>query len=235
MFDSLRDALEHYSKAKKIAIEVYGGSISSYGEVLKVCDEFKEFSLNENIKRDSRIGIISKDLLLNALCGLAVFEYCTLCPIDIELSKEQIKYFYKLLKIDYIITDELSSKGCKAAEELGLGIIEFSIIKSNMDLDLKYRVRRYPSGIIKKPEYNCKISIIATTSGTTSTPKIVPIKYDSNIIGNNNMNIYYKLGEDSNTIIFRKPSRISFISGLVRSILSGSKVILLNGFNHCML
>ena len=232
MFDSLRDALENYSKDKKIAIEVYNGSICYYEELLEFCDEFKEFCLNENIKNDSRIAVISKDLLCQALFGLAVFECCTLCPVDIELSKEQIKYYYRLLKIDYIITDELSSIGFKAAEELGLGIIEFNIITGNMGLDLDYRLIRYPTKIAKKPEYNCKISIIATTSGTTSTPKIVPIKYDSNIIGNKNMNIYYELGEDSNTIIFRKPSRISFISGLVRSILSGSKVVLLDGFNH---
>lgn len=232
MHKSLSEALKYLNHDGETAIEVYKGSSATIKDILKTCIDFRFFSKQLDLSNSTRISVVTENLLCQALIGLAIFEYCTLAPVNTELSVEQIKYYLKLLRVDYIMTDELLGDVYDSAVELGLGVIKFESSEED-DKDIKFElVTRNKSHRSANSDSKGRIAFITTTSGTTSTPKIVPTYYETLIDLEQDVIKYYGFNKNDVFLNYSKAFRRTFYRNILMSVFSGSKVIINNGFIH---
>ena len=151
------------------------GQKTGYIDFITVYNDITQFIKNNNIIQEHRIAILMNDAMNMGLSVIPVMANSIIVLIDNDMSMEQFDYYFKLLHVDYIITDNLTSAGCMAAEKIGVGII-LNLITGTMNekgskLELKSeRIISYPEAV----EGNADLLSVTTTSGTTSTPKIVP-------------------------------------------------------------
>ncbi|MDP3385832.1 MAG: AMP-binding protein [Eubacteriales bacterium] len=229
-----RVIFEHAAKnPDKLALLNPDGSGATYHDFETIYCQVTDFFERSSMKRTDRIAVLSSDGMSLGLLSLPVIENAVLVPVDFDLSEDRLAYFYRLLKVDHILTDRPEGHGYQAAKREGLGIIAFerTIVHDKWRFD--FNMIQLPSF---KPSESCvnadDIAMVLTTSGTTSTPKIVPSTYDSLLHSIRIVVSHYGYNENTMNLILTKMSRINSVSIMLRSLLAGGSAVISNGFKH---
>jgi acyl-CoA synthetase (AMP-forming)/AMP-acid ligase II/thioesterase domain-containing protein/acyl carrier protein len=217
----------------KAAITKVSGHKASYSDFIKIYDTTKYYLNHIGINSYNRVALLSDESMGYALLGLAIMENAVYAPIDIEMNLERMSSILKLLKIDYILTNIRSGGHIDLARQMGLGIIEYQLSCENNDINLSLELlssSRVSYGNERKSDSD--VCLLATTSGTTSTPKVVPSQYQSKVSIIKSFLSYF--GEDQNAFtISLAPKHVSnFIGNINTTMMAGGTIMVLDKFKH---
>lgn len=163
----------------KVALQLYSGESLTYGDLFlienKARSAFKQF----HIEPYERIALITDNSLIFLPLMLASIETATFVPMEPEMDSEQYLEKYKLLSLDYLLTDHMAGPDIEAAMAHGMGIIYFQTDAANQPGALNFKVLHELKAPSRQNYKNEETAILCTTSGTTSQPKIVPKLYSS--------------------------------------------------------
>ncbi|MFO7612649.1 MAG: AMP-binding protein [Clostridia bacterium] len=186
MIDSTRptEYLQHIarharSSPGKYAVVNSRGEKIRYRDFISIYEQMEEFLVSSSVTIDDRVALIMRNEILACCMLLPIMDHAVLATIDYSLKEQELMNMFRLLRIDYVITDDTAHECIGAAEKLGLGII-FVTMDDNAQgavcspAVVKARVE-YSGPDTKKSGKDT--AFVATTSGTTSTPKIVPTTY----------------------------------------------------------
>lgn len=227
--------IEKTSKVNQNKPAVYNGDgqYATYKDVISIYNSAKTFFNNEHIKPYVRMSVVSDNDIYMGLLSFIIMEFAVLAPIDFSLNIEKYTYFLKLLNIDCIITDKLSGSGYEAAKQLGLGIILFKPEGEKNQRGCSYEIIQPITYLEKPPTFKrSDYTLIGTTSGTTSTPKIVPTTASSNKASRIAREKVFDFVNTDVTLVITKSWKSSSISALTNALCSGGTTILANGFAH---
>lgn len=191
------------------------GTILSHQDIINTYTSFKEFCETNSIDSSSRIGVFLQQPKYYFPIGLSVLECACLVQLEIE-SIEDLKKDISNYHLDYILLDTLNDYS--QLEEVGI------ILYQNNEFTLDKISQT------KKSEYHSnRIAYLSKTSGTSSTPKIVPIEYDT-MVFKQTMNIeHFNLDEHIVQLQTSKMSRFVNLSNALRVISKGGIVLQTDG------
>ena len=228
-FRTITEAIDFHldRNEERIAFEVNNKEVVTYRQLAEEIKKFRNFALETNIQSDTRIAIFTKDIMCHVILELSIYEYCTKCMIKEDVERPQLEFMMDLQKVEYIITDQLYGNAYELAVEKNIGIIQYEN-KYDQELGLSYKVVEKSLIEHDKPVYSGRIGRIATTSGTTSVPKVVPTLYESKNLAFEMDTTYYRLNENGNTIAYKKP----YLNLLATSLYAGCMLYVVDGFRH---
>lgn len=178
-----------------------------------------------------RIAIIMPHGLEAVLAFYAATLVATVVPLNPNSSAEELKKYITLAKVNAIIVKEgYSSVVKQISAEMAIPLI---LMKINDKGNFQFAF----DGIISQENDNCinqecDIAVVLFTSGTTSTPKVVPLTH-ANLIKTVDTTIeIFDLHKDDRCISVTPLFHIYGIVGLLLSAAAtGSSVVCLPAFN----
>lgn len=215
---------------KKKAISTVNGLCADYSDIASIYADFSAFASSSEIDLNHRIALISRDPLAYCLLSLPILEKAVYVSLEPDLTPEKYEADFDLLKIDYVLTDlEEISELCKTSSR-NPGVILFEMMGVPSRLKASFH-------LISRPLYAPYLSSTAichldTTSGTTSTPKVVPTTYAGFVATSKSNARFYHFDKNDVTLITTKASRCQTTNALIRSLFTGSACVLLNEMNH---
>jgi acyl-CoA synthetase (AMP-forming)/AMP-acid ligase II/thioesterase domain-containing protein/acyl carrier protein len=219
--------------AGKLALLNPDGSGVTYHDFEMAYHQLSSFFNQISLNHTDRIAVLSEDGISLGLLSLPVIEHAVFVPLDFDLNVDQLAYYYHLLKVDYILTDRPESHGCIAAKREGLGVIAFKRAIMEGQCRFEFNIIQLPSFKPSIPHNDPNgIAMVLTTSGTTSTPKIVPATYESLHHSIETIVNHYDYNENTMNLILTKMSRINSVSLMLRSLFAGGSAVICNGFKH---
>ena len=200
----------------------------------QLTDQINKLSLElveGGFKNGNRIAILMPHCLEAVLAFYAATFIATAVPLNPNSSAEELKKYITLAKVNAIIVKEGYSSVVKQIS------VEMAIPLILMKLNDKGNFQFAFDGIISQENDNCinqecDIAVVLFTSGTTSTPKVVPLTH-ANLIKTVDTTIeIFDLHKDDRCI---SVTSLFHIYGIVGPILSaaatGSSVVCLPAFN----
>ncbi|HRX43410.1 MAG TPA: AMP-binding protein, partial [Clostridia bacterium] len=143
---------------------------------------------------------------------LPLGEKAAIVPIDYNASSGAMKEKFELFHVDYIITDEPEGVQVKTATDAGLGVITYSLQGERGDIHIDLKLVLKPSDSDRGATVKRKHHLfIMPTSGTTSTPKIVPLNYRAIQSAVEEIGERYKVGPGD---VFLTPVSLSKIASM---------------------
>ncbi|MDW7670535.1 MAG: AMP-binding protein [Bacillota bacterium] len=219
----------------KTGIQFSQGPTASYGNISRIYDQIHHFLAVSGVASYHRIALLAHSSFSYALFGLPLMEDAVYVPLDGELPYRKLVFLCKLLNIDFLLVDHPSDQYIQVASELGLGIFLFALEESENGLEC--RLSRMDEHFCDDRDKNQRdqhkdIAIVSTTSGTTSTPKIVPVSYASKVSSIIDNKRYYELDETTTTLVLGKKHTSQFTGSINLSLFVGGTAIILERFNH---
>ncbi|MHC1717742.1 MAG: AMP-binding protein [Acidaminococcaceae bacterium] len=178
-----------------------------------------------------RIAVIMPHGLEAVLAFYAATLVATAVPLNPNSSADELKRYMKLAQVDAIIVKEGYSEAVQqAAAEMAIPII---LMKMKNNDSLQFHL----DGIIQKifddhnsPEND--IAVVLFTSGTTSTPKVVPLTHANLIKTVDTARGMFDLHKDDRSISVIPLFHVYGIVGpLFSSVAVGSGIVFLPAFN----
>ena len=159
--------------AEKPAILNKEGNFFTYGDVKRIYSRFKLFMESLSTEPYHRFSFFIHDEKLASVLAITAYDNAVMVPIDYNSSVENFIFYLDLMDVDYLVVDNRETGLAKAANDMGLGIIE--VVADNSENSFKFilsepRTKENIPGKEKKSDF----LRLSTTSGTTSTPKVVP-------------------------------------------------------------
>ena len=219
------------STPEKPAIYDKTGNSMTYKDAYIVYDTFRLTLINLHVEPYERIAIFASDEIMAAILAMTAYDNAVMIPIDYESSAENCRYYLSLLDVDYVVVDNPENFAAKAAMEMGIGIVQilsgedYSSVKFK---SLSEKIKKTRQGKEKKADY----VRISTTSGTTSTPKIVP--QTSEVFLADLKNLIKKFNYCADDVILSL-ARIfkGYTTSLVfRMLYLGGTIVLAGGISH---
>ena len=184
---------------------------SVYGYIMQLM-EFK-------IGSKTRIGFMSNDSCQLVKLVYSISSLCIAVPLDNNLKKNQYDSMFELLKLDYMILGNNPNESVmQSIKEARIPVI--CLEETTADS------LRHP---LKKDN---EIALLLTTSGTTSTPKIVPWTHRNIISGIKAIRSFFELTNKDCALILMPVSKGVAINAMLSSHISGGSIVLMTGFNH---
>ncbi|MHC1715224.1 MAG: AMP-binding protein [Acidaminococcaceae bacterium] len=178
-----------------------------------------------------RIAIIMPHCLEAVLAFYATTLVATVVPLNPNSSAEELKKYITLAKVNAIIVKEGYSAVVKqVSAEMAIPLIP---IKTNDKDNFQFGF----DGIIPPKNENwinqaCDIAVVLFTSGTTSTPKVVPLTHANLIKTIDTATGMFDLNKDDRSISVIPLFHIYGIVGpLFSSVAVGGSVVFLPAFN----
>lgn len=209
------------------------GSGATYSDVVKIFETVRTFLGKAPIDPADRIAIASRDGIGSSLLALPVMEHAVLIALDPESSEDRFAFSLDLLHVNYIVTDDRNSMAWRVAEAAGVGILSarFSGGPGTYRCDLALE-RRPGSQNRKKQGAPADLAAIRTTSGTTSTPKIVPKTYGEIVRSMLRHISEYGMDEADTLVVLTKTHQNHSYGNVHLTLYTGGTAIVTNGFRH---
>lgn len=208
---------------------------ADYSDVSRIYKQTADFFEQLNICESHRFAVLAEDGLYGFLLAFPILEHAVLVPTDNELTADKYEYFFKLLNVDYILTDSAEHTACRAARNSGRGIILFNVngVMGNVSCRFEVLSAGPKSPFLEQEKApDSPVAVIKTTSGTTSTPKIVPKSYRNTVDGYiRNMNTH-AIGEEDIHLVLTKMHQNHSFDDVVLTLFSGGTAVVTNGFHH---
>jgi long-subunit acyl-CoA synthetase (AMP-forming) len=156
----------------RIGVIQPGGINASYRDFMtiysKTRDCFREFGVQDF----DRMVLVSGNPLHRVLFSLPVMEGAVLATFDLDKPRNELMAYTRLLRLSYILTDDLGHDMVGIAGELGLGIIVFDLSGGTHSLDCRLaKTRDNRAQSMAQNSKDKELFTTSTTSGTSSDPK----------------------------------------------------------------
>lgn len=210
-----------------------GGKGVSYGDFAVVYRAFSDFIGMHDIKGHERIAIMSDEGLATGLLALPIMEKTVLVTVDRDLAGKRLIDYITLLSTDYLLTDSIDPELVSLIREYGFGLVHFELTGDMGNICCSFELIHSPTivhGDIGYKTYD--LANLTTTSGTTSTPKIVPTTTLNHLCGIEATVRCFGYNENDKMLIVTKMSRVTSINAMLAVLSSGGCVMITNVFNH---
>jgi len=188
------------------------GRTASMKDIMTVCEETGQFLESIGFNGLDRVSVISESGFSQCMIHLPLGEKAAIVPIDYNASSGAMKEKFELFHVDYIITDEPEGVQVKTATDAGLGVITYSLQGERGDIHIDLKLVLKPSDSDRGATVKRKHHLfIMPTSGTTSTPKIVPLNYRAIQSAVEEIGERYKVGPGD---VFLTPVSLSKIASM---------------------
>jgi acyl-CoA synthetase (AMP-forming)/AMP-acid ligase II len=228
--ETLLDMLED-AQPDSVALYAPGAAPLTYAKLLGFMSADGDLRLL-GLKQDSVVAYLAPINL--AVAFLTIASQCTAAPLDPSLSKADVGLALEQIKPNILIIFQgvNADAGLAAADAAGIEVVHAEVIPETCGLFrflIKHQSEIYGEKLVNPAGNN---GLILRTSGTTSKPKVVPLKMSS-IVANAKA-IALDLGLTSSDIALNAMP-LFHIGGLSANLLSslvvGASVILLPRFN----
>ncbi|MBN2285895.1 MAG: AMP-binding protein [Tissierellales bacterium] len=218
----------------KPALLIPTGEVASYGDLNRLMLIASRFFLEGGVQQHERIALVSSDGLACGMLALPIMEAATLAPLDDSLTEEGYLSYFNLLRADYLLTDEhCPPDALSVARATGMGIISFKYTGEIENLEFSFEWLEKATQKKTDPEKDqADMALLLTTSGTTSTPKVVPITYESILTSVEEKNVFFDFTEKDANLIIAKMFKGTSINSMLSTLLTGGQVVIMNGFKH---
>lgn len=163
------------SSPDKEALTTSSGSSLTHGELIGSVRNLMAGLLSSGLQKHNRVGAIMTEGIDWIVTFLAVSSLAACVPFNPSYSREQLEYYFNLLKLDYMLLEEgVDWPAREAVEDLGIRLLFFSKERKGNTLIYKMKHERLPKDFGENLLSGDDIAFFSFTSGTTSTPKIVP-------------------------------------------------------------
>jgi oxalate---CoA ligase len=222
-----------------IAIAAHGAPPLSYAALRALIDRTQR-SLNDlGIGRGDRFAIVLSNGPEMATAFLSVASAATSAPLNPTYKQDEFEFYLEDLKAKALIVESGSeSPALRAAEKLGVAVIAltpepqagagaFRLSGGYVDVvaDRARRARLQPA----EPD---DVALILHTSGTTSRPKIVPLRHANIWTSAGNIATSLELSENDRALNVMPLFHIhGLIAGLSAPLSRGGAVFCTPGFN----
>ncbi len=229
-YEIIRNNSVRYPKKKAVLCE--DNNAAGFTDFLSIYGPVAEFLNSNSVNKFDRITIITSDIISYCLLLIPVLDNATWAPVNPETTLEKAKEQLALYGTSYIITNDSENPVCRAAADMGIGIINFKIEGGFCTRKCFLKISAIKS--IDIPDYKKRPDciVISSTSGTTSTPKIVPITYESHNLAINRKIKRLEYSNKDVMLIFTKVHRTQSINSMLLMLKTGGEAIFSNGFNH---
>ena len=200
----------------------------------QLTDQINKLSLElveGGFKNGNRIAIIMPHGLEAVLAFYAATLIATAVPLNPNSSAEELKKYITLAKVNAIIVKEdYSSVVEQISAEMAIPLI---LMKNNYKCNFQFDF----DGIISQENDNginqeCDIAVVLFTSGTTSTPKVVPLTHANLIKTIDTATGMFDLNKDDRSISVIPLFHVYGIVGPLFSAVSvGGSLVFLPSFN----
>ncbi len=222
----------HNNPEKTAAVDSKGRK-ATYKDFVNVYDTLLPFFKEHSVMEYDRIVILAQNDIDMGLLLLPVMDAAVLIPINPDMAQEKFEYYYDLLRVSYILTDDPLCAGYKAAENKRLGIIHFDISGERDEILCKVRmVKKADREKEIQPPQTPEFIIVRTTSGTTSTPKIVPNTYLSHDASRRRKIKAYDYNSSSIVLLTKRVYNTLATDEMLIVLYVGGMIIIGDGFNH---
>jgi acyl-CoA synthetase (AMP-forming)/AMP-acid ligase II len=225
-----------------VAIAAHGAPPLSYASLRALIDRTLR-SLNElGIGRGDRVAIVVPNGPEMATAFLCVASAATSAPLNPAYRQDEFEFYLEDLKARALIVEAGSeSPALRAAEKLGVALITltpepqagagaFKLSGSPVDA-LAERVYRGHRPRLQPAEAH-DVALILHTSGTTSRPKIVPLRHANIWTSAGNIATSLELSENDRALNVMPLFHIhGLIAGLSAPLSRGGAVFCTAGFN----
>lgn len=213
------------------AIYLPDANFISYKHLAEQINNLSGELAKSGLANGNRIAIIMPHGSEAVLAFYAVTLFAIAVPLNQNASAEELKKYMTLAKLDAIIVKEgYSAAVAQAAAETGIPVI---IMETNGAGEFHFRV----DGVVSQKVDNARhqendIAVVLFTSGTTSTPKVVPLTHANLIKTVDITTEIFGLKEEDRCISVTPLFHIYGIVGpLLSAAATGSSVICLPSFN----
>jgi oxalate---CoA ligase len=209
--------IESHAKSypDKPAFTVPNQGSLSYSQLFELTSYWNHVLQDLDFPIATRIGVLDVDVFTVATLGSAIVSRHTFVGIDHNIGMDAILDYVDLMHIDVIIT-ESCSKYQSLIDSSSLTWIDVS----------NNKITCVKKGKIQPYSFSDDIVGMIKTSGTTSTPKVIPVSEDMLV---SQFDMYYKQFEVSQDDVFAQPvnmSRpISFLLQTIRCFRWGNTLV----------
>ena len=230
LHENLMDVLED-AEPDRVALYAPGAEPLTYARLLDFMSTEGDLRLL-GLKQDSVVAYLAPVTM--AVAFLTIAAQCTAAPLDPSLSKADVGLALEQIKPDILIIFHgvNAEAGMAAAAEAGIEVAHAELIPETVGLFRFLNKKECDISGATLENLAGSNGLILRTSGTTSKPKVVPLKMSS-IVANAKA-IAQDLGLTSNDIALNAMP-LFHIGGLSANLLSslvvGAGVILLPRFN----
>ena len=229
-YSKIRDAMK--KDPEKMVIADGHGNNAGYSDLINTYNALKSFFNKNSITDCDRICILSNNTINLCLLALPVITNATMVCLDPELSEDDFEYYFNLLSVSYILTDNLEFAGCRAALNKGIGILNFEINGGFNERACKFEVASVCKLDIEKLVRTPGLAFVSTTSGTTSVPKIVPKPYKTYDTFLDKKISFFNYSTEDTELVTGKAFKSISLHGMLTAICTGGRAVMLNGFMH---
>lgn len=184
----------------KQAIFTTAGTSLSNRQLLDSVNSLGEGLWAEGVKEKRVVTVVTEGLDW-VVCFFAVSSVASFVPMDPSYSREQFIYYFNLLKPDFLLLETgYYGSVCDVAAEMGIKVLFFS--RETGEDGVAFRMES-PSVIHGKPTIpeEEEVALVSFTSGTTSTPKIVPVTHKNLCSAAEDAVRFFELGPSDRCLI----------------------------------
>ena len=171
-------ASQHQARGSAPAILAPGREPVSFAALRAEIDRVGVALAGFGLGRRSRIAVSLPDGPDAGLAMLAAMSWATCSPLDPRLDAAPAwSTLFAQLRIDALLTTEDASAAVQAARASGLTIVRVSAPASDTPELLALRAESARSPVASTAPRPDDVALVVLTSGTTSTPKVVPLTH----------------------------------------------------------
>ncbi|MDP3385821.1 MAG: AMP-binding protein [Eubacteriales bacterium] len=209
------------------------GKGASYGDFAVVYRAFSDFIAMHDIQGHERIAILSDNGLATSLLALPIMECNVLVTVDRDLAGKRLIDYITLLSTDYLLTDKSDPELASLIRDSGFGLVHFDLSGDMGQISCSFELVH--SATVRYGDIGYRtddLANLSTTSGTTSTPKIVPTTTLNHLCGIESTVQSFGYNENDKMLIVTKMSKLTSINAMLAILSTGGCVMITNVFNH---
>jgi len=209
----------------KIALKNLSGKKITYENLAMMLEVSASFFKESGLGKRTRIAVVSKSGLDLGLLFFLVSESCIFIPLDHEFSKVEFEKRYDLLDTDILMVEK-DYQGPALTGWKGENVIRYSLHDCSIQFEIEALSDK--SDIAAMPD--SEIALVLTTSGTTSTPKVVPLTGENLLVAAQEKLNVFGFSEADTNLILTPLFKGTSINSMITTLLSGGTVLITDGF-----
>lgn len=163
------------------------GDCLTYQQLNKIVDKARQELFNYQLGAQSRVAIVMPNGLEMALAVVSVMSSMTCVPLNPDYRQQEFQSYLKKINIDALILTPGEAVASKAAAEIGIPIIELKVDLQSASLTLAAKSKPILNGNgFKKVDSN-DVALLLHTSGSTASPKVVPLTHRNLLVSAKNV------------------------------------------------
>lgn len=207
----------------KKALEDLNERYVTYGDLAEMLAYAGTYFRAQGFDQFTRIAVAADSGLELAFLFLLVSENCVFIPFDPAFSKSKFEKRYELLKPEILIVEK-NYEG-PAVEAWSGKILRYTYQEGCIRF-----VQDLKKGVVLGRESEGQSILMLTTSGTTSTPKVVPLTLENLLVSAREKIEFFAFTEEDRSFVLTPFFKGTSINSMLATLLSGGSVLIADEF-----